>query len=156
MKWLKEVQKGCSVKYLFYFLCGLQGNWNSSKANLAVYFLVWPQAGPRRFSYHVCNRGVLNRDFSADSGTQSAQCLRIYLLSFNTVRQGNWNSSKANLAVYFLVWPQAGPRRFSYHVCNRGVLNRDFSADSGTQSAQCLRIYLLSFNTVRQGGHVFL
>ena len=84
MKWLKEVQKGCSVKYLFYFLCGLQCIWNSSKANLAVYFLVWPQAGPRRCSCRVCNCRVLNRDFSADSGTQ---CLRIYLLSFDTVGQ---------------------------------------------------------------------
>ena len=61
--------------------CGLQGNWISIEANLAVYFLVWHQVGSRRCSYRVCNRG----DFSADSGTQ---CLRVYLLSFNTVSQG--------------------------------------------------------------------
>ena len=39
-----------------------------------------------------------------------------------------------------------------YRVCNRGVLNWDFSADSGTQ---CLRIYLLSFNTVDQDRSCF-
>ena len=46
----------------------------------------------------------------------------------------------------------AGPRWCSYRVCNRGVLNRDFSADSGTQ---CLRVYLMSFNTVGQGRSCF-
>ena len=110
MKWLKEVQKGCSVKYLFYFLCGLQGNWNSSGANLAIYFLVWPQAGPRRCSYRVRNRGILNRDFSADSGTQ---CLRVYLVRFNTVGQGRscfslkplTNNYKLNVFGSFLVHP---------------------------------------------------
>ena len=110
MKWLKEVQKGCSVRYLFYFLCGLQGNWNSNKANLAVCFLVWPQAGPRRCSYCVCNRGVLNWDFSTDSSTQ---CLCVYLLSFNTVGQGRsrfslkllTNNYKLNVFGSFLVHP---------------------------------------------------
>ena len=38
VKWLKEVQIGCSVKYLFYFLYGLQYNWNFDKANLVYIF----------------------------------------------------------------------------------------------------------------------
>ena len=59
---------------------------------------------------------------------------------------------KANLAVYSLVWPQAGSRRCSYRVCIREILNRDFSANSGIQ---CLRIYLLSFNTVDQDRSCF-
>ena len=36
--------------------------------------------------------------------------------------------------------------------CNRGDLNWNFIADSGTQ---CLRVYLLSFNTVGQGRSCF-
>ena len=65
-----------STSFIF---CGLECNWNSSEANLAVYSLVWPQAGSRRCFYRVCIHGILNRVFSADSGTQ---CLRIYFLRF--------------------------------------------------------------------------
>ena len=58
----------------------------------------------------LCNRGVLNRDFSADSGTQ---CLLIYLLSFNTVGQGRLcfslklltNNYKLNVFGNILVHP---------------------------------------------------
>ena len=38
-------------------------------------------------------------------------------------------------------------------VCNREVLNRDFSADSGIQVSECLRC--ASFNTVDQGRSCF-
>ena len=74
---------------------------------MAVYFLIWPQAGPRRCSYRVCNRGVLNRDFSEDSGTQ---CLLVYLVSSDTVGQGRscfslTNNYKLNVFGSFLVHP---------------------------------------------------
>ena len=90
VKWLKEVQKDCSDKYLFLFYC---------VASRATGFPVEPtwlyifsfgfklvHVGVPTF---VCNREVLNRDFSADPGIQGrfvSKCLP--RASFNTVGQG--------------------------------------------------------------------
>ena len=90
VKWLKEVQKGCSVKYLFLFYC---------VASKATGFPVEPtwlfifscgfklvHVGVPTF---VCNREVLNRDFSEKtlvSRVGLSKCLP--RASFNTVGQG--------------------------------------------------------------------
>ena len=90
VKWLREVQKGCSDKYLFLFYC---------VASRATGFPVEP-TWLHIFSFgnklvhvsvptFVCNREVLNWDYSADSGIQDwfeSECLP--RASFNTVGQG--------------------------------------------------------------------
>ena len=78
MKWLKEVQKGCSDKYLFYFtvwpLGQLDFQWSQPGCIFFSFGLMLVHVGVPTF---VCNREVLNWDFSADSGIQ---CLSAYLM----------------------------------------------------------------------------
>ena len=90
VKWLKKVQKGCSDKYLFLFYC---------VASRATGFQVEP-TWLYIFSFgfklahvsvptFVCNREVLNRDFSADSGIQGQFVSEgLPRASFNAVGQG--------------------------------------------------------------------
>ena len=90
VKWLKEVQKGCSNKYLFLFYCVASGatGFPVEPTWLYIFSLGFKlvHVGVPTF---VCNREVLNREFGADSSIQGrfvSECLP--RASFNSVGQG--------------------------------------------------------------------
>ena len=63
MKWLEEVQKGCSDKYLFYFLGRLRATGFPVEPTWLFIFSFGLKLVHVDVSTFVCNREVLNRDF---------------------------------------------------------------------------------------------